>query len=224
MSLESEENAFTIYNVPWDISQNGRRITITNYKYVKGTTEGISGGIITIGSEDGKYFFENGVASNSLSISREAVELLGYGSSTTFFGWIVLRRVDLMPVHSYGREKKVLMKAKVIGSPNGATIISQTFDNSDVTKTVKITRDDRGKYTVSLPSTFNFGSKDNVYVSATGYGDLYDESGNLVNNPAKVSVRNISITNSIVSIEFWTSDDSSLNDAGFFFEVSNLSD
>ena len=63
----------------------------------------------------GFYFFENGVRKSSLNISRELVELIGYGTGdgsqtggTIFHGWIVLNRIDLMPNNTFGRKIKAL--------------------------------------------------------------------------------------------------------------------
>ena len=79
------------YELPSDKGQSGRRITIVNWKwdnytYTKPAT-------VTAGLSVG--FYENGIAKYSLTIGREVVELLGYGTPDKFYGWIVLRRVNL---------------------------------------------------------------------------------------------------------------------------------
>ena len=79
------------YELPSDKGQSGRRITIVNWKwdnytYTKPAT-------VTAGLSVG--FYENGIAKDSLTIGREVVELLGYGTPDKFYGWIVLRRVSL---------------------------------------------------------------------------------------------------------------------------------
>ena len=79
------------YELPSDKGQSGRRITIVNWKwdnytYTKPAT-------VTAGLIEG--FYENGVAKASLTIGREVVELLGYGTPDKFYGWIVLRREKL---------------------------------------------------------------------------------------------------------------------------------
>ena len=79
------------YELPYDPGQSGRRITIVNWKwdnytYTKPAT-------VTAGLIEG--FYENGVAKASITIGREVVELLGYGTPDKFYGWIVLRRENL---------------------------------------------------------------------------------------------------------------------------------
>lgn len=79
------------YELPSDKGQSGRRITIVNWKwdsytYTKPAT-------VTAGLSVG--FYENGIGTYSLTIGREVVELLGYGTPDEFYGWIVLRRVKL---------------------------------------------------------------------------------------------------------------------------------
>lgn len=45
------------YSMPWDVSQNGRRLTIVNYKW--GGT--MAQGQAEISAPNGKYFFEDGI-------------------------------------------------------------------------------------------------------------------------------------------------------------------
>ena len=81
-----QSGSHTMYQLPWDVSQNGRHITLTNYlAYINGADQ-TSLGYIDIGAPSGKYFYEDGVRKNTLIFSREVVELVGYGNSTNFYG------------------------------------------------------------------------------------------------------------------------------------------
>ena len=96
----------SIYNLLWDISQSGRRVTLTNYYWNGQYSISASGAQIT--APNGCYFFEDGIRKTTISLSREAVELLGYGDNTTFYGWIVLNRIDLGTTKRYGHQMKML--------------------------------------------------------------------------------------------------------------------
>lgn len=130
--LSSGGGWINAYSLPWDTKQSGRRITIVNYKWGSTISEGQAG----ISAPSGKYFYENGVSKNSLLLSREAVELMGYGTSTQFYGWIVMRRIDMMTSYRYGKELKILAFGSVT-SAGGLTYTS--FDKSTlrVTKTAQ---------------------------------------------------------------------------------------
>ena len=80
------------YQMPWGTEQSGRRITLINWNWGDNTSTGTAP-IFTSQAEGG--FWENGKAKNRIDVGREVVELLGYGTDTDFFGWIVLRRVNL---------------------------------------------------------------------------------------------------------------------------------
>ena len=90
--LSSGGGWMTSYSLPWDLEQSGRRICIVNYRW--GNT--ISSGFASISAPAGKYFFENGISKSELQMSREVIELMGYGDNKTFFGWIVLHRINMM--------------------------------------------------------------------------------------------------------------------------------
>lgn len=99
----------------WDISQGGRRMCITNYRW----GNQISEGSIQYSAPSGKYFYEDGVSKSTLSLSRECVELMGYGTPTQFYGWIVLNRINLMTSSRYGRKLNVLAQGIVTGTTSG---------------------------------------------------------------------------------------------------------
>ena len=79
------------YVLPYDPGQSGRRITIVNWKWDNYTYTQPA----TIIAGLSQAIFENGIAKDFLTIGREVVELLGYGTEEEFYGWIVLRRENL---------------------------------------------------------------------------------------------------------------------------------
>lgn len=196
------------YSMPWDVSQNGRRLTIVNYKW--GST--MAQGQAAISAPNGKYFFEDGIKKRELKVSREIVEMIGYGTITEFYGWIVLNRIDLMTSQKYGHYLKALAFGTVSGgnSSSSTSITSNTFDGSKLT----VSRQSEGLYRVFFPSTW-FTYTSNCRVILTGRGVCYGAS-----SPVKATMH--SLGNGYFDVV--VSDDASRNDGSFDFIIYNGSD
>ena len=194
------------YSMPWDVSQNGRKISIVNYRWGDTYAQGQAG----ISAPSGKYFFEDGIQKSELKISREIIELIGYGTSSEFYGWIVLNRIDLMTSQKYGHCLKALAFGTVTGTNKTASISYKTFDGS----TMGVSRQNTGVYKVTFPTSW-FGNASNCRVILTGRGYAYNES-----SPCKASLASVNSGNITVD----TSDDSSRNDGSFDFIIYNGSD
>lgn len=196
------------YSMPWDVSQNGRRLTIVNYKW--GGT--MAQGQAEISAPTGKYFFEDGIQKSKLKVSREIVEMIGYGTTTEFYGWIVLNRIDLMTSQKYGHCLKALAFGTVSGgnSSSNTSITSNTFDGSKLT----VARQSEGLYRVFFPSTW-FTYTSNCRVILTGRGVCYGAS-----SPVKATMH--SLGNGYFDVV--VSDDATRNDGSFDFIIYNGSD
>ena len=196
------------YSMPWDVSQNGRRLTIVNYKW--GST--MAQGQAAISAPNGKYFFEDGIQKSKLKVSREIVEMIGYGTTTEFYGWIVLNRIDLMTSQKYGHCLKALAFGTVSGgnSSSSTSITSNTFDGSKLT----VSRQSEGLYRVSFPSTW-FTYTSNCRVILTGRGVCYGAS-----SPVKATMHSLGNGHFDVVV----SDDATRNDGSFDFIIYNGSD
>lgn len=191
----------------WDVKQSGRRMCITNYRW----GSQISQGSIEYTAPSGKYFYENGVSKNTLTLSRECVELIGYGTSSQFYGWIVLNRIDLMTSSRYGRFLKCLAMGMVTGTNSGASISYKTFDGS----TMGVSRLAEGQYQLSFSGSW-FNSGNDCMAMLTGYGFSY-EGGTA---PIKPTITGKGTTYLTVH----TSDDSTRNDGSFMFMIFNMND
>lgn len=187
-------------NLQWTLENSGRRICLVNYKW--GST--ISTGYMTISAPSGKYFFEDGISKSTLKFSREVIEMIGYGDDTTFFGWIVLNRRDLMTTGRYGKFLQVLASGIVTGTTSSASIRYNTFDGSTG---VSVSRLGRGQYRVYLPSAWGLAGK--YMVVATGIYSTAEDT------PIYPTVK------AIYSYYFdiYTQDDASRNDGSFNFMV-----
>ena len=206
--LSSGGGWLNTYSMPWDISQSGRRLSIVNYKWDSTMAQGQA----VISAPSGKYFFEDGIQKSELKVSREIIEMIGYGTTTEFYGWIVLNRIDLMTSQKYGHCLKALAWGTVSGgnSSSNTSITSNTFDGS----TLRVSRQSEGLYRVSFPSTW-FTYINNCRVILTGRGVCYNTS-----NPAKATLHSLGSDYFEVTI----SDDASENDGSFDFIIYNGSD
>lgn len=138
------------YSLPWDNSQNGRRITIMNLKW--NTEIATTGAEITAPKD--MYFFENGLTKSTLKFSRECVELLGIGDNTKFFGWVVTNRTDLASLWCRGAPAKVLAFGSVyateVNNVLKLSVKQVTFDNQEIKVTVV-----QGGYKMTFPSDWD---------------------------------------------------------------------
>ena len=206
--LSSSGDWINAYSMPWDVGQNGRRLAIVNYKW--GST--MAQGQADIRAPSGKYFYEDGIQKSELKVSRELVEMIGYGTTTEFYGWIVLNRIDLMTNQKYGHCLKALAFGTVSGgnSSSSTSITSNTFDGSELT----VSRQSEGLYRVSFPSTW-FTNTNNCRVILTGRGVCYG-----VGSPVKATMH--SLGNGYFDVAI--SDDVTRNDGSFDFIIYNGSD
>ena len=121
------------YELKWDNSQNGRRITLLNYRWRNELSEGW--GIIN--APEGKYFFEDGIKKSTLHFSRQYIELLGIGDDIDFYGWIVVNKVDISTNFGYGHPAKFLAYGILYArEENGVLklqLVQNTFDGKRIT-------------------------------------------------------------------------------------------
>lgn len=228
ISLVTNQGELNLHIKSTSLDQVGRVVHLTHYKWNEKTA---SFGNIYVDVPDGFYFYENGVAFKKIRISRECVTLLGLGDDKKFYGWCVISRCDLMTNRAYGRTKKVLAYGRVNGTSSGASITYRTFDGS----TLSVTRLGTGVYEIRAPRKWFLGKEDgilkldSVFVTLTGIGYSYDDNQKV--SPIKATfwgatkdeIFGVDIPDNIC-IEVHTSDDNSVNDGSFNFEISNFDD
>lgn len=231
------------YSIPWNVEQAGRRICILSNlwggKQITSSSASISVPDDAIAA--GCRFFENGIAKTKLDFSTEVLELMAYGDisartendtkSHYLYGWIVLNRIDLMTNRSFGRNKKLLAYGKVTGTSSGASIKYRTFDGS----TLSVNRLSTGRYEIIAPRKWflnegtGYFDLEAVFVNLTGIGYSYDDKNKASPIKAtywgarKYELLGVDIADSIC-IDVYTSDDETVNDGSFNFEISNFDD
>lgn len=231
------------YSIPWNVEQAGRRICILSNlwggKQITSSSASIS--VPNDAKEAGCRFFENGIAKTKLDFSTEVLELMAYGNisartendtkSHYLYGWIVLNRIDLMTNRSFGRNKKVLAYGRVTGTSSGASIKYRTFDGSELS----VNRLSTGHYEIIAPRKWflnegtGYFDLEAVFVNLTGIGYSYDDKNKA--SPIKATFWGATKRNiwgyddeTSICIEVHTSDDETVNDGSFNFEISNFDD
>ena len=231
------------YSIPWNVEQAGRRICILSNLWggKQITSSSVSISVPDDAIAAGCRFFENGIAKTELNFSTEVLELMAYGNisartendtkSHYLYGWIVLNRIDLMTNRSFGRNKKLLAYGKVTGTSSGASIKYRTFDGSELS----VNRLSTGHYEIIAPRKWflnegtGYFDLEAVFVNLTGIGYSYDDKNKA--SPIKATFWGATKRNiwgyddeTSICIEVHTSDDETVNDGSFNFEISNFDD
>lgn len=203
------------YSLPWDVSQSGRKICITNYRWGNSIAEGAA----SITAPSGKYFFEDGISKKNITVNREVIELLGYGTQTTFYGWIVLARNNLMTKYGYGRRLNVL----AYGRTNNYSMNTSYYKTWDG-KTITMEKSGTGRYVITLPSGW-FSIANDIFIQITPMAQR-ERMSITINSATQVTV-----TFSYASLRQYNADWGVeyqlqyLNyDTDFFFMISNRND
>ncbi len=190
--------------LPWNIEQSGRRLCLTHYRY----NNEIVSGYCTFTAPSGYYFYEYGRQSTKLKMSREVIELMGYGTSTQFYGWIVLNRRDLLTAGKYGAFQQYLAMGTVTcTSTSAATLKYKTYDGS----TMSISKSGMGNFFIYMPWSLGV---DKYMVILTG------KISAVQNTPIYATVKNQYAS----YFQVQTQDDESANEGSFNFIVVSTAD
>ena len=221
MMTEEGWGAKTSFSLSWDVNQSGRVIRLSSYAWNSNNFPTSGWGVID--APTGKYFYENGRRFSHLYFSREMIELVGYGTDTTFYGWVVVKRVDFMTEKAYGMENRCIMMGRILGATtaNGTTVTGKgyRFDGNAVdAPSVQLTRQDAGVYKLTIPTSWKL-TEDSIQVQTSPIGYIKD-GGNMLLN---ASVRSFEKSGGYISaIIFQLSDDDSTNDGDMYFAIYNM--
>ncbi|MBR6631839.1 MAG: hypothetical protein IKK89_07840 [Alistipes sp.] len=227
-SLSTEEREITSSEFTWSASNSGRIIRFVNYKW-NGTT---AQGKVILKAPSGKYFYENGKARTQIIVSRECLVLLGYGTPSTFYGWIVLARVDVYTNGTYGSPLKVIYQG--VFNPTQSIPLEKLWSEKLMHTGIKESNwgceilDSNGKYRIWLPeqiSVYNW----HVMLTPCAYGVSAAITTNVryATLMAKGSGNftcGDGVTRLLSYFDVWTADDSSVNPGGFLFQVISMAD
>ena len=228
ISLVTRKGTLNLHIKSTGLDQVGRVVHLTHFRW---NNQDADYGNVYVDVPEGFFIYENGIALQKIRISRECVTLLGLGDDKNFFGWCVIGRCDLMTNRAYGKNKKVLAYGRVNGTSSSASIKYRTFDGS----TLSVNRLSTGRYEIIAPRKWFLSKEDGsleleaVFVTLTGIGYSYDDNQKV--SPIKATFWGATKRNILgyddetsICIEVHTSDDESVNDGSFNFEISNFDD
>lgn len=194
----------TAFQIPFTMEYSGFRAIIMN-DYFNGQTP--VGQIVSNRAPSGKYFYENGRTYNTLTIlPYEAVEMIGLGDDSKFYGWIILRRFYTKATNMRGLPFKVSYMGMV--NQSGGLIKLHRYD----TATVTTSRVGTGHYRIRINPGFSSVNNYLVFLTcdATSQGSVGRYAGVYAKNASYFDV--------------YTGDDSSANDSAFSFMIVNTTD
>lgn len=196
------------HHLYWEPSCSGRLITLCFNESITGTT--------IFEAPDGMFFYEDGLKRKKLTLSKQCVILKGFGTDTVFWGYIVVKRIDLVPTRSYGRDIKCLAFGTVQYRQDVVSMaVNKTYDGTEMS----CERLSEGVYQVNIPSSWNIASGELfAMVTALGTADGND-------HPLYASIKEY-IDNDGVQIGFviQCGDDDSRNDGTIQFMLYNKGD
>ena len=213
--------------LPTGLENAGRIITILNSESADLSTNVSGQALISI--PNGFFIYEYGIRKNKLYVSNQIVRLIGYGNTTTFYGWIVISRMDVLTNGLYGNSKKVLVEGSTLGSTTNdptasVPISSHYFTNKfNDTTTTEITippmvcnRTSKGIYKVTIPSVIagRLGVSEYM-VMLTPTGISYQN-----NQPVHATLLYVHNTNFTVAI----TDNTGYCDGGFYYQLFSTRD
>lgn len=227
-STESTIRTLTADQFTWTPDNSGRMIRIVNYKWGS-----VGKGNIVIKAPSGKYFYENGHERTQIMLSRECLTLLGYGTASTFYGWIVLGRVDVHTLGYYGSPLKVLYQGIFHPTKGYEAVWSERLVHTRLEEfwTGEIL-DTNGKFRIHLPILLDNDSW-HVMLTPCAYGDTSSNATNVryatlmskgTESVTYTNAEGNSVTETRSYFDVWTADDNSINPCGFLFQVISTYD
>ena len=135
-------------NLVWDTTQSGRRIMVCG-----------SGTIIAPSGSNQYIYYDGSRKTTSLTYNNEMLTLIGYGTTETFYGWIIVDRDTFYGnSETYGHSLKALMMGVVsLASISGGIRIKlrgAVFDDTTISSIGFSNGGSVGRYKISLPASW----------------------------------------------------------------------
>lgn len=180
----------------WDAAQSGRRICV------------LGSATFQEPNNANQHYYINGKAVQSFQSSFEMVELIGWGTTTTFYGWVVTNRTYFRTNYNQGRPLNTVAYGHVL--PNGTFAKHYIAYSGD--GDMSVTRIGTGVHYLRIPKAWFFSTSE-IHCMVCGCdGHVYAHVNSITVDPDN---------SNLYRIEIFTGDDATLNDGGFFFELKN---
>ena len=200
----------TYVTLGWDAKQSGRRITV------------LGSATFQAPANSSQHYYLDGKEVQTFLTTREMTELVGWGTASTFYGWVVVARHPFRTTYFQGRQLDTVAYGIVQGSSSGVSFV-QKRSGSD--GEMYVTRGGVGIYYLWVPLAW-FYSTTYIHCMVCGRGNNMGTGGSAGTGPIYAQVYSVTTGtyggNSMYKIEIHTADDSSENDGGFYFELKNF--
>ena len=203
-------SSHTYVTLGWDVKQSGRRITV------------LGSATFQAPANSNQHYYLDGKEVQTFLTTREMTELVGWGTASTFYGWVVVARHPFRTTYFQGRQLDTVAYGIVQGSSSGGSFV-QKRSGSD--GEMYVTRGGVGIYYLWVPLAW-FYSTTYIHCMVCGRGNNKGSGGSEGTGPVYAQVYGVTTNTyngtSMYRIEIHTADDSSENDGGFFFELKNF--
>lgn len=206
-------SSHTYVTLGWDASQSGRRIIV------------LGSATFQAPADSSKHYYLDGKEVQTFLSTREMTELIGWGTSSAFYGWVVVARHAFRTTYFQGRQLDTVAYGTVQASSSSVWFVQKRCGYSG-DGDMYIQRNAVGVYYLWVPLAW-FYSTDYIHCMVCGRGTNKGSTtgGAAGTGPIYAQVYAISTgtynNTSMYKIEIHTADDSSENDGGFYFELKN---
>lgn len=201
----------TVVTLGWDAKQSGRRICV------------LGSATFQAPANNSQHYFLDGKSVQSFQTSYEIVELMGWGTSNSFKGWVVTNRTFFRTNRNQGRALNTvaygIVQCTRVGSNYEVGFVRKKIGlsgNGDIS----VTRQDVGLYNLYVPKDW-FYSADYIHCNVCGRGMIVGGSAAVFANVYSISTETYNNVQ-CYKIQIATADDATRNDGGFYFELKNL--
>lgn len=198
----------------WDVKQSGRRITV------------LGSATFQAPADSTQHYYLDGKEVQTFLSTREMTELVGWGTASKFYGWVVVERHAFRTTYFQGRQLDTVAYGIVQGSSSGVSFVQKRIGYSG-DGDIYVTRYATGVYFLWVPLGW-FYSATYIHCMVCGRGNNKGSGGSSGEGTGPVYAQVYGVTTAAYNstnmyrIEIHTADDSSENDGGFFFELKNF--
>ena len=116
------------------------------------------------------------------------------------------------------KQPRVVYAARVTDTSTSASTACTTKQYAYLTSVSAVKQSTAGVYRFTFPAAYGL-TADNCLVQLTGYGLSAGTASTELNAPVKATVKSMTVSAGVMTLDIWVSDDATANYGGFFIEV-----
>lgn len=204
-------SGYVYITLGWDVTQAGRRITVLGSAAFQAPTDST------------QHYYLDGKEVQTFLSTREITELVGWGTASEFYGWVVVGRHAFRTTYFQGRQLDTVAYGTVQGTGSGVSFVQKRIGYSG-DGDIYVTRSAVGVYFLWVPLGW-FYSADYLHCMVCGRGNNRGSGGAADTGPVYAQVYGVTTDTYdgtfMYRIEIHVADDNTENDGGFYFELKN---